>query len=125
LLHGGFLLINPAHLRAPRPLVEQRRECPELVDGTDRVHLDSSVVLIANPASKTETSRVLLDEVAKPDALDETSNKPAPRLERRFAQDTGSIWSIGCLPSSTWRTVEPRCCRVKGFAISANPFSTT
>ncbi len=52
LLHGGFLLFNPAHLGVQRPLMQARGQAIQLIRCADRVDVHSSVVFIAGPAAQ-------------------------------------------------------------------------
>jgi hypothetical protein len=72
LLHGSFLLFNPANLGHARAPVQKRRQFPQLIGSADRVNLDPAIVFIANPAAHPNIVRILRDEPAEPDTLHST-----------------------------------------------------
>jgi len=69
LLHGGFLLFNPANLGKTRTLMEQSGELIQLIRLTCRIHLNPPVVFISNPAAQTELHSMLFDEPTEANPL--------------------------------------------------------
>jgi hypothetical protein len=64
LLHGSFLLFNPAHLCRTGSPVQKCCQLIELIGRTGGVNLYPAIVLITDPASYTNITGVRLDEPA-------------------------------------------------------------
>jgi len=118
LLHGGFLLFNPANLGHARPLVQKCRQLAQLIRSAGRVDLNPAIIFVADPPAHPDLARVLLDEEAKSNTLHTPRDKPAARLGCRCFQLVGSLrrpdsesliaWSIACRKLFTVKGLEIR-----------------
>ena len=81
MLHGSFLLFNPAYLGHARPLVQQCRQLIKLIESAGRVNLYPPVIFVSHPPAYSYIARVLLDVPAKSNPLHTTGNKPSSRVD--------------------------------------------
>jgi hypothetical protein len=122
LLHGSFLLFNPANLGRARPPIENRRQLLQLAGSADRVNLYAAIVFIANPAAHADVGGVLLDEPSEPDTLHSSRNKPSARLK---FQRPDSLPRAGLESLITALISCRKLMIVKGFVIRRRPLSKT
>ena len=122
LLHYGFLLFDTTNVRMARALVKEPRKFVQLVQSTDCINLDATVIFVAHPSPKTDTIGVLLHEPAEADPLHSPSDEPAPRFDRRPSQFFGSATPTDSISAWTAERNEPI---VNGLGRSLKPFSTT
>jgi hypothetical protein len=118
LLHGGFLLFNPANLGHTRPQVQKRRQLPQLIGSAGGVDLNPAIIFVTDPAVHPDLAGVLLNEEAKSNTLHTPRDKPAARLGCRCFQLGGSprravlesliAWSIACRKLFTVKGLEIR-----------------
>jgi hypothetical protein len=122
LLHGCFLLFNPADFGHPWTLAQEAGEFVQLVSGTRCIDLHPAIVLVADPTPETDKRSVILNEPAESDTLHATGNKPAAPLDLW----PGQRFSSASLPASiSARTAAPNDLMFRGFDIKRKPFSTT
>jgi hypothetical protein len=88
LLHGSFLLFNPTNFGHSRTLMEKSCQTIQLIGGSGSVDLYSAVGFVSHPALQADLERVFLDEVAEPDPLHTSRDKPAARLGHHFFSAT-------------------------------------
>ena len=115
MLHGSFLLFNPAHLGHAGPLVQKSRQLTQLIGNTGGVNLHPAVVFIADPASYPDPSRIFLNEITKTNPLDPPGHKPSARLDFPLFQLAGSRWRAGWESFMIASIVERKLLTVKGL----------
>ena len=76
MLHGGFVLFNPADVGATRARAEVSGEAGELVGRANGVYADPAVIFVADPAGDSQFVRTMLGEPAEADALDAAVDEP-------------------------------------------------
>jgi hypothetical protein len=69
LLHGGFLLFNPANLSRTRAPVKQRRQTIQFFGSTHGIDVDPPVGFVPHPSGQSHARRLTLNEPTESNAL--------------------------------------------------------
>jgi hypothetical protein len=78
LLHGRFLLFNPAHYGHARPHVQVSGEPVQQSWCAHGVDTDGAIGFIAYPTGQAQLNGSRINELAKPNTLHPPGNHPAP-----------------------------------------------
>jgi hypothetical protein len=76
LLHSGFARFNSPDIGHAGPAIEQPGELIQLLGIADGVDLHTAVILVPNPAAKSDPARMLLDKPAESHTLHPAGDKP-------------------------------------------------
>lgn len=125
MLHGRFLLFNPAHLGHARTAMQERRKTIERLGVSDGVDLHPAVILVADPPSQSDLVGGVFNEPAEADSLHAPGNKPATSADPGLLQLGCSGGDGGFEPASVASMVARSFLTVKGLGIRRKPFSTT
>ncbi len=122
MLHGSFVLLNPAHLSSWRTLVQESGKLIQRRRWTDGIHLHTPVVFVLHPSAQAESFRVCLDKPAEAHPLNTPGHVPAARYGCSVRQCFDSVAPPASMMASTSDRSD---LTVKGLVIRRKPRSTT
>jgi hypothetical protein len=131
LLHGRFLLFNPADLRQTGPDMQVSGEPVEQLSRAYRVHMNRAVGFIANPSRQTQLARFCDGEVPETDALNTAGDDPPPGFLIQLLRRLPAQWTIFSgsgrrgVASIASFTASRRSRRENGFMMMRKPSSST
>ena len=79
MLHGGFVLLNPAHLSCGGTFVQESGKLIQRRRWTERINLHTPIVFVLHPPTQPESFCVCLDKPAESHALNTPGHVPAAR----------------------------------------------
>lgn len=130
MLHGRFLLINPANFGHPWTHPQIAGKFVQLLEVSHRVDLDAAIVFIAHPPAKTQSLRLVFHKPAESDSLNAPRNEPAAGLFSLAPTASPALQTLLSAPLSrglltaSWTKLR-RDPAVNGLAIRPKPCSTT